>query len=1087
MRNALLYRIAGIALAVVAGTGEVGGQADDDHGNELSQATVLTLGEPMPGLIEKSGDVDYFQLEVSEPTWVSIYTTGALDTVGSLRDVLDGEIRSDDDSGSRQNFQMRLALASGTYYIRVEAYGEGTGEYALESEATTDLTTAPASIPDANLRNALRGILDKGPREAISSAELWLITGRLYLSALAIADLTGIEHATGLSELDLSHNDIADVSPLAGLTGLSSLSLSYNEIADVSPLAGLTNLVGLVLSSNEIGDVAPLAGLTSLNRLELFSNEIADAGPLAGLTGLSSLSLSHNRIADLGPLAGMTGLSELHLGGNEIRDVGPLAGLTSLSSLGLSSNQIAEVGPLAGMTGLSELYLGGNEILDVSPLAGLTSLSEVYLGGNKIADLSPLAGLTGLAWLVLSSNEIVDVGSLAKLTSLRWLVLSHNEIADVGPLAGLTGLRWLALSHNEIADVGPLAGLTGLRWLDLYSNEIADVGPLAGLTTLSRLELSYNGIKDVSPLAGLTSLSDLYLRGNEISGVGPLAGLTGLNGLDLSSNEIADVGPLAGLTSLSEVYLGGNEIADVGPLAGLTGLSELDLSYNEIADVSPLAGLTGLSSLGLETNRIRDLSPLLKNPGLGPGDTIDVSHNIGADKLAYSFFEERGISVNANFMIQDTDSDEFPDSYLTQIYNDNVLVIYLQEDLTTSFNRLPALALARDVHRWFEDTFDYLMLFSNLDNYSENRESVAYGRYRPVMNDTMGTGQGRFFDRRSGSRLLRGIIEFPFNSALLYGPALHELQHAWGNYAISTSYFSHWGFSSANGQLGGFDRSLLVDYGDGLYSAGIFGTIANGGNSVPYSPIELYFAGLIEPDKVPDLWVARDGEWIDADDEPPRFSARDVREYTIDEIIARVGVRNPPASASQRHFRAAVILLTDDDHPATESQLQELSEAVSVFSNAHEDTRRSYNYFEATGGRGSIAMGDLSKFRKTTPGLPVRPASHGTPLLPSFCWLDPNGTSGYVCRDTPVHFLGWADGPVIAANDLLAINERGPSATASHTAQQIWRRFDSIALAEQDTISLIPVWVRAQSELLWLLAVILLAPALFIIKVRIFG
>ena len=349
MRKALLYRIAGIALAVVAGTGEVGGQADDDHGNELPQSTVLTLGEPMPGLIEESGDVDYFQLELSEPTWVSIYTTGDLDTVGSVRDVLDGEIRSDDDSGSGQNFQMRLALASGTYYIRVEAYGEGRGDYALESEAATGLTTAPASIPDANLRNALRARLDKAPGEAISSAELWSITGRLYLAALAITDLTGIEHATGLSELDLSHNEIADAGPLAGLTRLNSLSLSYNEISDVSPLAGLTDLAGLFLSSNEIRDVSPLAGLTRLNRLELFSNEIADVGPLAGLTGLSSLSLSHNKISNVSPLAGLAGLSELYLGGNEIADVGPLAGLTSLSSLGLSSNQIAEVGPAGGI------------------------------------------------------------------------------------------------------------------------------------------------------------------------------------------------------------------------------------------------------------------------------------------------------------------------------------------------------------------------------------------------------------------------------------------------------------------------------------------------------------------------------------------------------------------------------------------------------------------------------------------------------------------------------------------------------------------------------------------------------------------
>ena len=58
-------------------------------------------------------------------------------------------------------------------------------------------------------------------------------------------------------------------------------------------------------------------------------------------------------------------------------------------------------------------------------------------------------------------------------------------------------------------------------------------------------------------------------------------------------------------------------------------------------------------------------------------------------------------------------------------------------------------------------------------------------------------------------------------------------------------------------------------------------------------------------------------------------------------------------------------LLTDDDHPATTEQLDLLSEPAASFSLQGSDGRDwLHNYFEATGGRGSVAMGGLSEFRK---------------------------------------------------------------------------------------------------------------------------
>ena len=157
------------------------------------------------------------------------------------------------------------------------------------------------------------------------------------------------------------------------------------------------------------------------------------------------------------------------------------------------------------------------------------------------------------------------------------------------------------------------------------------------------------------------------------------------------------------------------------------------------------------------------------------------------------------------------------------------------------------------------------------------------------------------------------------------GGGLHEMMHRWANHVIPTSVGSHWGFSSANGQLGGFDLTDLVRLDNGRYSAGYFGTVANGGNSVPYSPIELYLAGLIPPEEVPDLWVAKDGRWLNEYDDARNrlFTASEIETWSIERIVREHGLRMPNFRHSQKHFRAAAILLVDDLFPETREQLQE--------------------------------------------------------------------------------------------------------------------------------------------------------------------
>ena len=733
---------------------------------------------------------------------------------------------------------------------------------------------------------------------------------------------------------------------------VTTIRLSSSQLKGAIPpeLGQLTELTILVLSVNELTGAIPseFGGLAKLTHLDLYWNKITDISPLAGLTNLTLLNLRANFIEDISPLSGLTGLETLDLYFNKITDISPLIGLTNLSYLNLAFNRIADISPLTGLTNLYQLDLKGNRIADVSPLAGLTRLRSLEVGINHIVDISPLAGLTNLTWLWLSENAISDISPLTRLTSLTALSLGRTRIKDLAPLTGLTELTELYLYDNEITDISPLAGLTNLTRLGLNNNRITDISPLAGLTKLTWLELDNNGLMDISSMSGLTNLTRLHLN----------------------DNEITDISPLAGLTKLTWLNLNDNVIADLSPLTELIDLTFLDLTGNSIKDVSPLLSIEGLGS---GTEILLDDNPL-------SGESIDI--HIPA-------LTSRGVRVSHPIRLVD----EFPDSRLTLVYNDNVIVMQVDEDVDSSevFNKLDAYA--SEFYEWFDDEFDYLFFLSNL-SIEETIEFGVSGVYFSVMNDTEGIGKSKFFNSLYGSAgQLRGVIHLSGYYALRGGPSLHELMHAWANFTVSTSFGPHWGFSSANGQLGGFDIDKLEDLGGGRWTAGNFATVGNNQRQppIPYSPIELYFAGMVPPEDVPDLWLAEDGEWLkDENGAPVRtsngdniFTADNIRTVSIDDIIAEHGKRDP--SMSERpHQRAAVILLIDDDNLPNTTILQTVSEhATWLGLQGDGGIPRFINYYEATGGRATLTLDGLAGLRKSIKSTPAKlPSSFGVPSPP---------------------------------------------------------------------------------------------------------
>lgn len=552
------------------------------------------------------------------------------------------------------------------------------------------------------------------------------------------------------------------------------------------------------------------------------------------------------------------------------------------------------------------------------------------------------------------SQSPIYAEEMASLTVLA-TGLGDPKIANLEGLQYAVNLKSLHLGYNRISDISPLSGLTGLRILWINGNPISDasggISALTGLTALEDLHLQSTGVTDFSALASLTNLKRLYLG---------------------FADHASAVTHLSGLVHLEILFFIGSGLSDISPLASLANLRELDVASNFITDLSPLAGLTRLDIVNLRHNKIAEISPLVANAGLtGAGDRIDLKGNPLNETSIREHIPElqaRRVRILYDEVLITVNSEP-------QVYNDNVFVVPVSGvDLRTSasFTGDRLREVVNDFYGGFRDEFDFLILIVNL-RAGEGQYPFLGANY-PISNRVRGIGLQLHSDeeRDFGSNgMLKGVLFLKERDGIRNGPMLHELMHQWAAYVVVTGFGGHWGFSSANGQLGGFAAEDLVELGNGRYTAGHVVTAGYADNTVTYSPIELYLAGFLAADRVPDLLVAEGASWLQQDGRPvlenglPVFTATGIRTYTIEDVVREYGVRNPGLTESQKVFRAAAIFLIDQDHPATREQLDAVSADVSWISMEAEDgDERTYNFHEATRGVATIRMDGLGGRRK---------------------------------------------------------------------------------------------------------------------------
>ena len=261
---------------------------------------------------------------------------------------------------SAESISLNAPSRAGTYYYGacVEQVG---GEPEIDNNCSDAVRvsvsggTGLVAIPDANLRAVIETELGKTSGASITPAEMATLTS-LDAQDMGIRDLTGLEFATNLKDLDLGAEWVAfrEVrEKLEGYVDWRQSGANSNAISNLLPLSGLYRLTSLNLGNNAISDVSALSGLTELTSLDLYGNAISDVSALSGLTELTSLDLYNNVISDVSALSNLTKLEKVFLGKNLISDVSALANLTSLETLNLEENTISDVAVLSVQTKLA--------------------------------------------------------------------------------------------------------------------------------------------------------------------------------------------------------------------------------------------------------------------------------------------------------------------------------------------------------------------------------------------------------------------------------------------------------------------------------------------------------------------------------------------------------------------------------------------------------------------------------------------------------------------------------------------------------------------------------------------------------------
>ena len=418
----------------------------------------------------------------------------------------------------------------------------------------------------------------------------------VFLGHHCIADLSGIQYFTSLTQLDCSYNLITNIPALP--SNLWYFSCDSNLLASLPPLPNTLSelncrlnqftslptlppsLITLICDANFIDTIASLP--STLVYLSCSQNQLTSIGALD--TSLVELVCFGNSLTTLPPLD--SALARLSCGMNHLNGLPALPrGLTSLTCY---SNQIAVLPALDS----SLTYLDCNSNLLTNLPALPNRLNSLNCSNNLLGTLPTLTD--SIVMINCSSNSLAMLPTLPLY--LNSLDCSNNNLSS---LPTLPNMLTQITCDNNVLSVFP-AMPASLYSISCRSNQLSTLPALgSGLTTLycdhnilstfpafssslNYLSCDYNSLTTF-PAFG-SSLSYFSCTNNQL-GLLP-AFSNSMSEVHLSNNQLTVLPPLS--SSLSRLYCNDNPLVTLPTLPN--SLNELDCQNTSLTGLPSLPG-----------------------------------------------------------------------------------------------------------------------------------------------------------------------------------------------------------------------------------------------------------------------------------------------------------------------------------------------------------------------------------------------------------------------------------------------------------------------------------------------------------------
>ena len=118
----------------------------DDHGDDIASATTVQLPSTTSARLDP-GDKDYFRINIVRAGTLRLWTTGSVDTFGTLYNSSGITLDNNDDDAGAGNGNFRInttSLDRGAYYLEVRGFaGSSYGNYSLGVAGTASGTSGP--------------------------------------------------------------------------------------------------------------------------------------------------------------------------------------------------------------------------------------------------------------------------------------------------------------------------------------------------------------------------------------------------------------------------------------------------------------------------------------------------------------------------------------------------------------------------------------------------------------------------------------------------------------------------------------------------------------------------------------------------------------------------------------------------------------------------------------------------------------------------------------------------------------------------------------------------------------------------------